>query len=295
MASLNSATETRVIAVAKRRKNSAPKKVSMVSTEKSDNKLVYVSSEEKDSSNEIPEQTDLPNLVRRLAIRNNTRSEEIPIPIYSSGEESDSPNAILEENKRRNVARKPEKMNNTMSGVTHNLNNTMSEETHNPINGNGQNMYALPNYIRTLPPHMYVPQFNSNGIPIIDTKLRTDIYNGLSPASSNNSGSLLSVVLPPNLDSSIVVDQRPPRKPRGVKRPIPDSEKSPHYYEKREKNNNSAKKSRDNRKEREAHIVFELRRLTEVNIGLQAKIMMLIEDIRKCERLLLTLPEYQSH
>lgn len=44
------------------------------------------------------------------------------------------------------------------------------------------------------------------------------------------------------------------RRPRGEKRPIPDEQKDEKYYERRKRNNEAAKKSRDARKMREDRV-----------------------------------------
>lgn len=45
-----------------------------------------------------------------------------------------------------------------------------------------------------------------------------------------------------------------PRRPRGEKKPIPDTLKDEKYYERRKRNNLAAKKSRDARKQREDQV-----------------------------------------
>lgn len=44
------------------------------------------------------------------------------------------------------------------------------------------------------------------------------------------------------------------RRPRGEKRPIPDDQKDEKYFERRKRNNEAAKKSRDARKMREDRV-----------------------------------------
>lgn len=45
-----------------------------------------------------------------------------------------------------------------------------------------------------------------------------------------------------------------PRRPRGEKKPIPETLKDEKYYERRKRNNLAAKKSRDARKQREDQV-----------------------------------------
>lgn len=45
-----------------------------------------------------------------------------------------------------------------------------------------------------------------------------------------------------------------PRRPRGEKKPIPETLKDDKYYERRKRNNLAAKKSRDARKQREDQV-----------------------------------------
>ena len=48
------------------------------------------------------------------------------------------------------------------------------------------------------------------------------------------------------------------RRPRGEKRPIPEEQKDEKYFERRKRNNEAAKKSRDARKMREDRVKFDL-------------------------------------
>jgi primosomal protein N'' len=45
-----------------------------------------------------------------------------------------------------------------------------------------------------------------------------------------------------------------PKRPRGEKKPIPEDQKDEKYYERRKRNNQAAKKSRDARKMREDQV-----------------------------------------
>lgn len=51
-----------------------------------------------------------------------------------------------------------------------------------------------------------------------------------------------------------IVSNLSPRRPRSEKKPIPDNQKDDRYYERRKRNNQAAKKSRDARKIREDRV-----------------------------------------
>ena len=55
------------------------------------------------------------------------------------------------------------------------------------------------------------------------------------------------------------------KKLRSEKKPIPDEQKDAKYYERRKRNNQAAKKSRDARKIREDHVRLNIRRFYEPN------------------------------
>ena len=69
-----------------------------------------------------------------------------------------------------------------------------------------------------------------------------------------------------------------PRRPRGEKRPIPDEQKDRRYYERRKRNNLAAKKSRDQRKQREETIAGRARFLERENSVLRAQMASLKEE-----------------
>jgi Basic region leucine zipper len=53
------------------------------------------------------------------------------------------------------------------------------------------------------------------------------------------------------------------RRPRGEKRPIPEEQKDEKYFERRKRNNEAAKKSRDARKMREDRVIDSQRRVVQ--------------------------------
>ncbi|XP_055838964.1 transcription factor ces-2 isoform X2 [Episyrphus balteatus] len=69
------------------------------------------------------------------------------------------------------------------------------------------------------------------------------------------------------------------RRPRGEKRPIPDEQKDEKYYERRKRNNEAAKKSRDARKIREDRIAFRAALLEQENSILRAQIAALRNEL----------------
>lgn len=87
--------------------------------------------------------------------------------------------------------------------------------------------------------------------------------NSESDYHSNKSlvTSKASSVSPPAIKSPIMLGSPPSlfcssflRRPRGEKRPIPEEQKDDKYFERRKRNNEAAKKSRDARKLREDRV-----------------------------------------
>nr|XP_014102032.2 D site-binding protein isoform X2 [Bactrocera oleae]XP_036230725.1 D site-binding protein isoform X2 [Bactrocera oleae] len=75
------------------------------------------------------------------------------------------------------------------------------------------------------------------------------------------------------------------RRSRGEKRPIPDEQKDEKYYERRKRNNEAAKKSRDARKIREDRIAFRAALLEQENSILRAQVMALRDELQTMRRL----------
>ncbi|KDR24444.1 transcription factor VBP [Zootermopsis nevadensis] len=77
------------------------------------------------------------------------------------------------------------------------------------------------------------------------------------------------------------------KRPRGEKKPIPDDQKDEKYYERRKRNNQAAKKSRDARKIREDQIAFRATMLEHENALLRAQVITLKEEAQSLRHLLL--------
>ncbi|XP_061391493.1 thyrotroph embryonic factor [Musca vetustissima] len=76
------------------------------------------------------------------------------------------------------------------------------------------------------------------------------------------------------------------RRPRGEKRPIPDEQKDDKYYERRKRNNEAAKKSRDARKIREDRIAFRAAFLEQENSLLRAQVMAMRDELQTMRQIL---------
>ncbi|XP_017093473.2 uncharacterized protein [Drosophila bipectinata] len=76
------------------------------------------------------------------------------------------------------------------------------------------------------------------------------------------------------------------RRVRGEKRPIPDAQKDAKYYERRKRNNEAAKKSRDARKVREDRIAFRAAILEQENSILRAQVIALRDELQTVRQLL---------
>lgn len=77
-----------------------------------------------------------------------------------------------------------------------------------------------------------------------------------------------------------------PRRPRGEKKPIPETLKDDKYYERRKRNNMAAKKSRDARKQREDQIAMRATYLEKENSVLRAQVATLREEACSLRQLL---------
>lgn len=78
------------------------------------------------------------------------------------------------------------------------------------------------------------------------------------------------------------------RRQRGEKRPIPDEQKDEKYYERRKRNNEAAKKSRDARKIREDRVAFRAAMLEQENSILRAQTIALREEVATLRQLMCT-------
>ncbi|XP_031634666.1 uncharacterized protein LOC116347973 [Contarinia nasturtii] len=76
------------------------------------------------------------------------------------------------------------------------------------------------------------------------------------------------------------------RRQRGEKRPIPDEQKDEKYFERRKRNNEAAKKSRDARKIREDRIAFRAALLEQENAILRAQILALREELATLQQMI---------
>ncbi|EDV55794.1 thyrotroph embryonic factor [Drosophila erecta] len=76
------------------------------------------------------------------------------------------------------------------------------------------------------------------------------------------------------------------RRVRGEKRPIPEAQKDAKYFERRKRNNEAAKKSRDARKIREDRIAFRAALLEQENSILRAQVLALRDELQAVRQLL---------
>uniref|UniRef100_A0A1A9W0U0 BZIP domain-containing protein n=1 Tax=Glossina brevipalpis TaxID=37001 RepID=A0A1A9W0U0_9MUSC len=76
------------------------------------------------------------------------------------------------------------------------------------------------------------------------------------------------------------------RRSRGEKRPIPDEQKDEKYYERRKRNNEAAKKSRDARKIREDRIALRAAFLEQENSILRTQILALRDELQTLRQII---------
>ena len=86
---------------------------------------------------------------------------------------------------------------------------------------------------------------------------------------------------------AIALTQQTQRRPRSEKKPIPEELKDDKYFERRKRNNNAAKKSRDARKAREDEIAIRASFLEKENAILRAQVATLREEANSLRQLLL--------
>ncbi|CAC5369445.1 unnamed protein product [Mytilus coruscus] len=91
----------------------------------------------------------------------------------------------------------------------------------------------------------------------------------------------------PTLARALAAVQQTQKRPRSEKKAIPDEQKDGKYFERRKRNNNAAKKSRDARKSREDEIAIRASFLEKENAILRAQVATLREEASSLKHLLL--------
>ncbi|XP_071100864.1 D site-binding protein-like [Haliotis cracherodii] len=91
----------------------------------------------------------------------------------------------------------------------------------------------------------------------------------------------------PALARALTAIQGSQKRPRSEKKAIPDEQKDGKYFERRQRNNNAAKKSRDARKAREDEIAIRASFLEKENAILRAQVATLREEANSLRQLLL--------
>ncbi|XP_055314542.1 uncharacterized protein LOC129575287 isoform X2 [Sitodiplosis mosellana] len=109
--------------------------------------------------------------------------------------------------------------------------------------------------------------------------------NLISPPTNatKSNGNLTPANLPSSIDHFQCILSR---RQRGEKRPIPEEQKDEKYFERRKRNNEAAKKSRDARKVREDRIAFRAALLEQENAILRAQILALREELATLQQMI---------
>ncbi|XP_076174030.1 uncharacterized protein LOC143149984 [Ptiloglossa arizonensis] len=128
----------------------------------------------------------------------------------------------------------------------------------------------------SLPGSLLQPPFLSTVPPLMQS------LSVPQPFSNTNTGSMVTRHL---LDTNGISNVQ--RRPRSEKKPIPDNQKDEKYYERRKRNNQAAKKSRDARKIREDHIALRATMLEHENAILRAQIITLREEAQSLRHMLI--------
>lgn len=196
-----------------------------------------------------------------LDVLDNSTLEQIPVELENSI-------GCLTQNETSS-----EKSLNVEKSRTDSISEDPSLHHQNVPNGGG---LTLPN-INILP-------LPGSSAALLGSQSTLPAFEYLTPAARN-----LSPVDFPLMELNRVGSMFPAflhRRPRGEKRPIPDEQKDDKYYERRKRNNEAAKKSRDARKIREDRIAFRAAFLEQENSLLRAQVMALRDELQTMRQIL---------
>ncbi|XP_068147867.1 thyrotroph embryonic factor [Drosophila tropicalis] len=159
----------------------------------------------------------------------------------------------------------------------------MSVEVESPNNNNNNNKVypfnASPSTIR-------LPGLSFPTLVSAKTSSTLPAFEYIAPASNHSMPSLDFPLIELNRMGVGMFPGFMHRRVRGEKRPIPDAQKDEKYYERRKRNNEAAKKSRDARKIREDRIAFRAALLEQENSILRAQILALRDELQTVRQLL---------
>ncbi|XP_060591508.1 hepatic leukemia factor-like isoform X2 [Ruditapes philippinarum] len=110
---------------------------------------------------------------------------------------------------------------------------------------------------------------------------------GEPPGMMDHEAPLPDPVTNPTLARALAAVNQGQKRPRSEKKAIPDDAKDDKYFERRKRNNNAAKKSRDARKAREDEIAIRASFLEKENAILRAQVTTLREEANSLRQLLL--------
>lgn len=130
--------------------------------------------------------------------------------------------------------------------------------------------------LSSLPPHTHL---------IARHKTSLTAFEYLNSSSSQNFNTLDLPIMELN-DMGGIFSPFLQRRPRGEKRSIPDEQKDEKYYERRKRNNEAAKKSRDARKIREDRIALRAAFLEQENSILRTQILALRDELQTLRQII---------
>lgn len=138
--------------------------------------------------------------------------------------------------------------------------------------------------------HPNIPRYSSNPVPQypynMDAAATSSHVNQTSSTTPLiNAAAILNRMSRPNTDAAnqSIGGSLPIKK----RRPVPVEHKDPNYWEKRRKNNESAKKSRDSKREKENHMAMKISYLERENFELTTKCACLMQENEKLRSMLI--------
>ncbi|KAH0952970.1 hypothetical protein HN011_010858 [Eciton burchellii] len=141
----------------------------------------------------------------------------------------------------------------------------------------------------SLPRHLLQPSFLTAMPPLMHSLNTLPSFSSSSSSSSSTTGTTNYDFITTN---TIIA---PYKKPRNGRKSIPDDQKDEQYFQKRKRNNQAAKRSRDARKIREDHIALKAKMLEHENTILKVQIATLREEAQSLRYILIKhIPTVQS-
>ena len=175
-----------------------------------------------------------------------------------------------------------------------NINSTIKpnsrESTNSSIDSTTSNSLSSPSSIMDenscsngIPPNTNPVYYNTASLPQVQSQQSVSFI----PPIIDPSSLLLRVNKPPGAEKSMPIKKR-------VTRPVPPEVKDPNYWEKRKKNNESAKRSRDMKRTKEEQISMRVIYLEQENLQLKTEVSLLRAETDKLRCMVYPMPHQQQ-